>query len=71
MAGVHRRVLLLEKRDYLDLSVLRRINEQIDLKLSEQDLQLMFQSADRNGDARIDREEFIRMMRQTNLFAKY
>jgi Ca2+-binding EF-hand superfamily protein len=52
------------------LNTLRQINQQTGLKLSELELQLMFQAADRNGDARIDRHEFVRMMRQTNLFSR-
>jgi len=40
------------------------------LNLSELDLQTMFEAADRNGDGRIDRHEFVRIMRQTNLFAR-
>ena len=60
----------IEGREYLDLNTLRRINEQTGLNLSELELQQMFQIADRNGDARIDRHEFIRIMRQTNLFSQ-
>ena len=52
------------------MSTLRRINEQTGLNLSELDLQQMFQIADRNGDGRIDRHEFVRIMRQTNLFSR-
>jgi Ca2+-binding EF-hand superfamily protein len=59
-----------EGREYIDLNILRRINEQTGLNLSELELQLMFQEADRNGDARIDRHEFVRIMRQTNLFSR-
>ena len=60
----------IEGREYLDLNTLRRINEQTGLNLSELELQQMFQIADRNGDARIDRHEFVRIMRQTNLFSQ-
>ncbi|CAF3744523.1 unnamed protein product [Rotaria socialis] len=60
----------LDGYEYLDINTLRRINEETGLNLSELDLQLMFQAADRNGDARIDRHEFVRMMRQTNLFSR-
>lgn len=60
----------IEGREYLDLNTLRRINEQTGLNLSELDLQQMFQIADRNGDGRIDRHEFVRIMRQTNLFSR-
>ncbi|CAF0732758.1 unnamed protein product [Rotaria sordida] len=60
----------IEGCEYIDMNTLRRINEQTGLKLSELDLQLMFQAADRSGDGRIDRHEFIRMMRQTNLFSR-
>lgn len=62
--------LFIEDREYLDLNTLRRINEQTGLNLSELELQQMFQIADRNGDARIDRHEFVRIMRQTNLFSQ-
>jgi Ca2+-binding EF-hand superfamily protein len=52
------------------MNTLRQINQQTDLNLSEPELQLMFQAADRNGDGRIDRHEFVRIMRQTNLFSR-
>jgi Ca2+-binding EF-hand superfamily protein len=52
------------------LNTLRQINERTGLNLSELELQQMFQAADRNGDARIDRHEFFRIMRQTNLFSR-
>jgi Ca2+-binding EF-hand superfamily protein len=61
--------LIVDDRGYLDLNSLRQINRDTHLNLSELELQRMFQAADRNGDARIDRQEFIRMMRQTNLFS--
>ncbi|UJR35941.1 hypothetical protein I4U23_028682 [Adineta vaga] len=57
-------------RKYLDLATLRKINQQTGLNLSELELQAMLEAADRNGDARIDLQEFIRMMRQTNLFSR-
>lgn len=63
-------LFVLDHRDYLDLNTLRQINQQTGLNLSEFDLQMMLQVADRNGDARIDLHEFIRIMRQTNLFAR-
>lgn len=64
-------VLSLGGREYLDLATLRQISQQTGLNLSELELQLMLQAADRNGDARVDRHEFIRIMRQTNLFARW
>ncbi len=59
-----------EGREYIDMNTLRQINQDTGLNLSELELQLMFQAADRNGDARIDRHEFFRIMRQTNLFSR-
>jgi Ca2+-binding EF-hand superfamily protein len=59
-----------EDRGYIDLNTLRQISQQTGLNLSELELQQMFQAADKNGDARIDRNEFVRMMRQTNLFSR-
>jgi len=59
-----------ECREFIDLNFFCQINEQTGLNLSELELQLMFQAADRNGDARIDRHEFVRIMRQTNLFSR-
>ncbi len=61
---------LKEGREYIDFNTLRQINEQTGLHLNEIELQQMFQAADRNGDARIDRHEFVRIMRQTNLFSR-
>jgi Ca2+-binding EF-hand superfamily protein len=61
---------LKEGREFFDLNTLRQINERTGLNLSELELQQMFQAADRNGDARIDRHEFFRIMRQTNLFSR-
>lgn len=63
-------VLFQEGHGYIDLNNLRQINQQTELNLSELELQLMFQAADRNGDARIDCHEFVRIMRQTNLFSR-
>ncbi|CAF0830713.1 unnamed protein product [Adineta ricciae] len=59
-----------EGRKYLDLATLRKLSQQTGLNLSELELQAMMEAADRNGDARIDRQEFVRMMRQTNLFSR-
>lgn len=63
--------IFIDGRDYLDLNSLRQISQQTGLNLSELELQLMLQAADRNGDARVDRHEFIRIMRQTNLFSHW
>lgn len=66
----HVRLPFAAGQKYLDLESLRKLNQQTGLNLSELELQAMLQAADRNGDARVDRHEFVRMMRQTNLFAR-
>jgi centrin-1 len=36
--------------------------------MTEEELQEMIDEADRNGDGEIDEEEFVRIMKKTNLF---
>ena len=62
--------MILDGRAYIDINTLRQISEQTGLNLSELELEQMFLAADRNGDGRIDRHEFARIMRQTNLFSR-
>ena len=42
--------------------------KETETKLSKQELQDMIEEADTNGDGKVDREEFVKIMLQTNLF---
>ncbi|PHJ22145.1 centrin [Cystoisospora suis] len=47
---------------------LKRVSKELGENLTDEELQEMIDEADRDGDGEINEEEFIRIMRKTNLF---
>ena len=47
---------------------LKQASKDAGVKFSKQELQEMMEEADQNGDGYVDKEEFIKIMLQTNLF---
>ena len=47
---------------------LKRVSRELGEKMSDEELQEMIDEADRNGDGVVDEQEFLRIMRKTNLF---
>eukprot|EP01147_Barroeca_monosierra_P010650 gene10650-2764_t len=47
---------------------LKRVAQELGENLSDEELQEMIDEADRNGDGEIDQEEFLRIMKKTNLY---
>ena len=47
---------------------LKRVSRELGEKMSDEELQEMIDEADRNGDGIVDEQEFLRIMRKTNLF---
>ena len=47
---------------------LRRVARELGEVMTDEELQEMIDEADRDGDGEINEEEFIRIMRRTNLF---
>jgi len=47
---------------------LKRVSRELGEKMSDEELQEMIDEADRNGDGIVDEQEFLRIMKKTNLF---
>jgi len=47
---------------------LRRVAKELGETMTDEELQEMIDEADRDGDGEISEEEFIRIMKKTNLF---
>ena len=52
----------------ISLKNLKRVARELGETMSEEELQEMIDEADRDGDGEISEEEFIRIMKKTNLF---
>jgi len=50
------------------LKNLRRVAKELGETMTDEELQEMIDEADRDGDGEISEEEFIRIMKKTNLF---
>lgn len=57
-----------DKDGYINSVDLRKHASKVGL--TSADVQDMIQEADRNGDGKIDKEEFIATIKQTNLFVR-
>eukprot|EP01006_Ploeotia_vitrea_P021452 TRINITY_DN53830_c0_g1_i1.p2 TRINITY_DN53830_c0_g1~~TRINITY_DN53830_c0_g1_i1.p2 ORF type:complete len:117 (+),score=9.05 TRINITY_DN53830_c0_g1_i1:189-539(+) len=52
----------------ISLKNLKRVARELGETMTEEELQEMIDEADRDGDGEISEEEFIRIMKKTNLF---
>ena len=57
-----------ERTGKITLASLKKVAGDIGEKMSEEELQEMIDEADRNGDGEITEDDFIRIMKKTNLF---
>lgn len=53
---------------FISLKNLRRVAKELGETMTDDELQEMIDEADRDGDGQISEEEFIRIMKKTNLF---
>jgi centrin-1 len=47
---------------------LKRVSKELGENMSDEELQEMIDEADRDGDGEISEEDFLRIMKKTNLF---
>merc|ERR1712090_102680 len=52
----------------ITFSNLRRVAKELGENLTDEELQEMIDEADRDGDGEVNQEEFLRIMKKTNLF---
>lgn len=52
----------------ISLKNLRRVARELGETMTDDELQEMIDEADRDGDGEISEEEFVRIMKKTNLF---
>lgn len=62
------RLFLDEESDKIGLRHLKRVAKELGETMAEEELQEMIDEADRDGDGEISEEDFIRIMKKTNLF---
>ena len=62
------RLFLDEESDKINLRHLKRVAKELGETMSEEELTEMIEEADRDGDGEISEEDFIRIMKKTNLF---
>ena len=57
-----------EERGKINLNDLKRVAKELGENMSDDELNEMIEEADRDGDGEINEEDFIRVMKKTNLF---
>ena len=57
-----------EGHDKITLNSLQKVARELGENMSKEELQEMIEEADRDGDGEIGEEDFIRIMKKTNLF---
>ncbi len=62
------RLFIDDGEDKIGLKHLARVARELGENMSNDELQEMIDEADRDGDGAINEEEFIRIMKKTNLF---
>ena len=62
------RLFLDDDSDRIGLRHLKRVAKELGETMTEEELQEMIDEADRDGDGEISEEDFIRIMKKTNLF---
>lgn len=62
------RLFLDGENDKIGLKELKRVAKDLGEPMEEDDLKDMIEEADRDGDGEISEEDFIRVMKKTNLF---
>ena len=62
------RLFLDDESDRICLRHLKRVAKELGEAMTEEELQEMIDEADRDGDGEISEEDFVRIMKKTNLF---
>lgn len=62
------RLFLDDDSDKISLRHLKRVAKELGEAMTEEELQEMIDEADRDGDGEINEEDFVRIMKKTNLF---
>ena len=62
------RLFIDDGEDKIQLRHLTRVARELGENMSQDELQEMIDEADRDGDGAINEDEFIRIMKKTNLF---
>ncbi len=62
------RLFIDDGEDKIHLRHLTRVARELGENMSQDELQEMIDEADRDGDGAINEDEFIRIMKKTNLF---
>lgn len=62
------RLFLDDDSDRIGIRHLKRVAKELGETMTEEELQEMIDEADRDGDGEISEEDFIRIMKKTNLF---
>ena len=57
-----------EERGKINFNDLKRVAKELGENMSDDELNEMIEEADRDGDGEINEEDFIRVMKKTNLF---
>ena len=62
------RLFIDDETDRISLKRLKRVAKELGETMNDDELQEMIDEADRDGDGAISEEDFIRIMKKTNLF---
>jgi centrin-1 len=57
-----------EGHDKITLNSLQKVARELGENMTKEELQEMIEEADRDGDGEIGEEDFVRIMKKTNLF---
>merc|ERR1712098_194872 len=52
----------------ISFKILKRVAKELGERMTDEELQEMIDEADRDGDGKVNEEEFLRIMKKTNLF---
>lgn len=56
-----------EKKGYIEASGIKHVLTKLDIEHTDTDVKLMVETADSDGDGRVDYEDFLQMFTETNL----
>jgi centrin-1 len=62
------RLICEENHDKITLKSLQKVAKELGENMTNEELQEMIDEADRDGDGEIGEEDFIKIMKKTNLF---
>ena len=56
-----------EKKGYIEANGIKHVLTKLDIEHTDTDVKLMVETADSDGDGRVDYEDFLQMFTETNL----